>query len=39
MQVALSIDKWSRFTFPFAYLVFNIFYWTTYLEDVNVINL
>lgn len=35
-EVALFIDKWSRLFFPFAYLILNIVYWTTYIEDVNI---
>ncbi len=35
-EVALFIDKWSRLFFPLAYLILNIVYWTTYIEDVNI---
>ncbi|CEF65506.1 Gamma-aminobutyric acid receptor subunit beta [Strongyloides ratti] len=32
-----NIDKYSRITFPFIFLIFNIVYWMTYMsmEDVN----
>jgi len=33
LELALLIDRGSRYVFPFSFLVLNIVYWTTYLED------
>lgn len=29
-RIASAIDKVSRFAFPFAFICYNIFYWTYY---------
>ncbi|XP_054257844.1 glycine receptor subunit alpha-2-like isoform X3 [Macrosteles quadrilineatus] len=31
-EIALSIDQFSRFFFPFSFFVLNIVYWTSFLE-------
>ena len=35
LDVALLIDRWARYLFPGSFLVLNIVYWTTYLEEFN----
>jgi len=35
LEFARFIDQISRYLFPFSFLVLNIVYWTTYLEDFN----
>merc|ERR1712136_557980 len=35
LEVARFIDRCSRYIFPFSFMVLNVVYWTTYLEDFN----